>query len=54
LCWQNDPQYLATPHPLHVSVADLPQFQQFVCVSRLIPDLFIELNLAMSAAMTAF
>ena len=27
LCWQNGPQYLATPHPLQVSVASLPQFQ---------------------------
>lgn len=29
LCWQNDPQYLATLHPLQVSLAFLPQFQQF-------------------------
>lgn len=28
LCWQNGPQYLATLHPLHVSVAFRPQFQQ--------------------------
>ena len=28
LCWQNDPQYLAMLHPLQVSLAFLPQFQQ--------------------------
>ena len=28
LCWQNALQYLATRHPLQVSVAGRPQFQQ--------------------------
>lgn len=27
LCWQNDPQYRAIPHPPQVSLAFLPQFQ---------------------------
>lgn len=29
LCWQKRPQYLASLQPLHVSLANLPQFQQF-------------------------
>ena len=28
LCWQNEPQYRAMLHPLHVSFAFLPQFRQ--------------------------
>lgn len=28
LCWQNEPQYRAVLHPLQVSLALRPQFQQ--------------------------